>query len=168
MPRTALISVIIVALLLTACSVKYSFTGASISPDTKTIQISFFPNRATNVQPTLSNALTEGLKDRFLSQTNLSLVSSGGDLALEGEITDYRVTPLAHQGNETAALNRLTINISVRFTNNKQPEKSYESSFSRYADFESTTNLASVEGQLITEILEQLTEDVFNKAVVNW
>ncbi|MBP7463859.1 MAG: LptE family protein [Bacteroidales bacterium] len=168
MPRTALISVIIVALLLTACSLKYSFTGASISPDTKTIQISFFPNRATNVQPTLSNALTEGLKDRFLSQTNLSLVSSGGDLALEGEITDYRVTPLAYQGNETAALNRLTINISVRFTNNKQPEKSYESSFSRYADFESTTNLASVEGQLITEIVEQLTEDVFNKAVVNW
>ncbi|NLA23906.1 MAG: LptE family protein [Bacteroidales bacterium] len=161
-------TVIIILFITSACNIKYSFTGASISPDTRTIQISHFPNRATNVQPTLSNTLTEEMKDRFLNQTSLSLVNIGGDLALEGEITDYKVAPMAYQGNETAALNRLTISIRVRFTNTKDETKNFESNFSRYADFESSKNIATVEGQLISEIVEQLTEDVFNKAVVNW
>ncbi len=163
-----LATLIVLLLCCQACTLKYSFTGASISPEIKTLQISYFQNRATNVQPTLSNTFTEGLKDRFLSQTSLNMVNTGGDLMIEGEITDYRVNPLAYQGNETAALNRLTVNVRVRFTNNIQPEKSFDTQFSRYADFESTQNLASVENQLINEIVEQLTEDIFNKAVVNW
>lgn len=154
-----------ISLMLVSC---YSFTGASISPEAKTIVVNLFPNRAPNVQPTLSNVFTEALKDRFVTQTNLEMVNRNGDLNFEGEITRYKVTPQAYQGNETAALNRLTISIRVSFTNRLEPDKNFDSNFSRYADFESSQSLTSVENQLIEEIVEQLTEDVFNKAVVNW
>jgi len=167
-PIFQIIMVAAMLVVFASCKGGYSFTGASISPDVKTIQISYFPNRASNVNPSLSSTFTEALKDRFLSQTSLTIVNLQGDLTIEGEITDYRVTPQAYQGNETAALNRLTINVRVKFTNTKDPSKSYDTQFSRYADFESSKNLASVESQLITEIVDQLTEDIFNKAVVNW
>lgn len=154
-----------VSLMFVSC---YSFTGASISPEVKTITVQFFPNRAPNVQPTLSNVFTEALKDRFVTQTNLELVNRNGDLNFEGEITGYQVSPQAYQGNETAALNRLTITVRVNFINRLEPDKSFDSSFSRYTDFESSKSLAAVENTLIEEIVNQLTEDVFNKAVVNW
>jgi hypothetical protein len=155
----------VVSMMLVSC---YSFTGASISPEVKTITVQFFPNRAPNVQPTLSNVFTESLKDRFVTQTNLELVNRNGDLNFEGEITGYQVSPQAYQGNETAALNRLTITVRVSFVNRLEPDKSFDSSFSRYEDFESSKSLAAVENALIEDIVEQLTEDVFNKAVVNW
>jgi hypothetical protein len=157
--------IFIVSMILGSC---YSFTGASISPEVKTITVQFFPNRAPNVQPTLSNVFTESLKDRFVTQTNLELVNRNGDLNFEGEITGYQVSPQAYQGNETAALNRLTITVRVSFVNRLEPDKSFDSSFSRYEDFESSKSLAAVENALIEDIVEQLTEDVFNKAVVNW
>lgn len=157
--------IFIVSIMFGSC---YSFTGASISPEVKTITVKFFPNRAPNVQPTLSNVFTESLKDRFVTQTNLELVNRNGDLNFEGEITGYHVSPQAYQGNETAALNRLTITVRVSFVSRLEPDKSFDSSFSRYADFESSKSLAAVENALIEEIVEQLTEDVFNKAVVNW
>jgi hypothetical protein len=157
--------IVVLPLFLVSC---YSFSGASIAPEVKTIAISYFPNRAPNVQPTLSSVFTEGLKDRFVTQTNLELVNRNGDLTFEGAITGYQVSAQAYQGNETAALNRLTITINVSFVNRLQPEMNFESSFSRYADFESTQSLAAVESALIEEIVAQLTEDVFNKALVNW
>src|SRR6187551_2164284 len=102
----------------TGCHV-YSFTGASISPDVKTVSIQLFPNRAPIVQPSLSNAFTEKLKDKFVSETNLSLVKDNGDLNFEGAITDYNTQPTAITGNDNASLNRLTITVSVKFTNTK-------------------------------------------------
>jgi hypothetical protein len=157
-----------VLLFAASCTGGYSFTGADISANIKTITIDYFQNRASMVQPTLSNVLTESLKDKFTSQTNLELVNNNSDLLLEGEITNYTVTPQSFQGNETAALNRLTITIKVKYTNSVEPLKSFDTNFTRYADFESSQNLASVESDLIQQIVEQLTEDIFIKAVANW
>ncbi len=146
----------------------YSFTGASIAPDVKRVQVNFFPNQASLVQPSLSQTFTEKLRDRFVSQTNLELVKDDGDLLFEGAITNYYSQPLAIQGNEQAALNRLTISVQVKYTNKNDPDKSFDTAFSRYADFSSSQNLASVEVSLIDDICDQLINDIFNKSVVNW
>ncbi len=151
---------------LSSCTGGYSFTGAEVTAETITIE--YFQNRASLVQPNLSNVFTETLKDKFVSQTNLELVNYGGELKLEGEITNYRITAQAFQANETAAQNRLTITVKVKFTNLNEPDKDFESNFSRYADFESSQSLSSVENQLIEEISEELAVDIFNKALVNW
>lgn len=154
-------------LLFTGC---YTFTGASVSPDTKSIVITYFPNRAPLIQPTLSQTFTDALKDKFISQTSLSIVQSNGDLIIDGEITGYNVSPVAIQGgNEpTAGKNRLTITVNVRFTNLKNDKQSFESTFSRYEDFLSSQSLSVVEQDLIKVINEMLVDDIFNKAFVNW
>jgi hypothetical protein len=146
----------------------YSFTGASISPNVKTVSISNFPNNASLVVPTLSRTVTDALRDYFTSQTNLNLVERGGDLSLDGSITQYVVIPVAIQGNETAAMNRLTIAVSVKFVNKTDPKQNWETSFSRYQDYTSSLNLSTVQEGLIREITDQLVQDIFNKAVVNW
>jgi hypothetical protein len=151
---------------ISGCS--YSFTGASVSPDVKTVQIDFFPNQASLVQPSLSQTFTEKLRDRFVSQTSLELVTTGGDLIFEGAVTNYFSRPLAIQGNEQAALNRLTITVQVKYSNRKDPENDFDNAFTRYADFSANQNLSSVELDLIDQICDQLVNDIFNKSVVNW
>ena len=153
---------------LTGCKINYSFTGGSIDPKIKTISIQYFPNNAPIVQPTLSQTFTEALRDKFSSQTKLTLLNKGGDLNIEGSIIGYSTQPVAIQGNETAALNRLMISVSVKFTNKLDEKQNFEQTFMRYADFQSSQSLSSVEGTLIKEINEALVEDIFNKAVVNW
>jgi outer membrane lipopolysaccharide assembly protein LptE/RlpB len=152
--------------LLQSCS--YSFTGASISPSVKSISVSYLPNNALLVQPTLSRKLTEAIRDKFTSQSNLSLVSSNGDLNIEGEITGYTTEPVAITGDQQGALQRLKITVNIRFTNKQDPKQDFETSFSRYQDYNSQLRLADVEDSLIDLINEELAQDVFNKAVVNW
>ena len=161
------LSLILISIAFIGCHV-YSFTGASISPDIKTVSIQLFPNRAPIVQPSLSNAFTEKLKDKFVSETSLSLVKDNGDLNFEGAITDYNTQPTAITGNDNASLNRLTITVSVKFTNTKDSKQDFETNFSRYADYASNQSLSAVEQTLITQINSQLVDDIFNKAVVNW
>lgn len=148
--------------------ISYSFTGASIPPEAKTISIQYIDNNASLVVPTLSESLTNALKDRFTGQTSLELVNRNGDLQIEGSITDYRVNPQGVTGNEVAALNRLTIEVKIKFTNTIEPDKNYETTFSRYEDFNSSQDLSSVQDGLIETINEMLVDDIFNKAVVNW
>ena len=146
----------------------YSFTGTSISPDVKTVAVQYFPNRAATIQPTLSQMFTERLKDYFLEQTNLSLEADVGDLNFSGEIIKYEIKPIAIQANEQAAQNRLTIAVKVKFENTKDESKNFEQKFSRYMDYDSSQSLAEVEDNLIEQITNELAEDIFNKAVVNW
>ena len=167
MKRLVIISLGILLLSLQSCW-WYSFTGASIDPEIKTFSVSYFPNNAPLVQPTLSQSFTDALKEILTSQTDLILVKSGGDLRFSGEITGYSTRPIAIQGNETAAMNRLSVTIKVQFENTFDDKQSFETNFTRYQDYESSLSLSAVEGTLIDEINEQLVEDVFNKAVVNW
>jgi len=152
-----------------SCLVKYSFTGASIPAEAKTVSIRQFVNNAPLVIPTLSQVLTDKLVNRFLSQTNLAFVERNGDLQFEGTIDNYQpAQPVAIQGNETAALNRMTITIKVKFTNLYDEAADFETTFTQYAEYNSGTNLSSIQDALIEEIAEALVDDVFNKSVVNW
>lgn len=155
-------------LILASCRVNYGFTGTSIDPEIKSVSIAYFDNFAPLAKPTLSQVFTEALKDRFLQQTNLSLVKEQGDIQFSGKITDYQTRPINIQSNETAALNRLTITVEVEFVNSKNDEKNFKQRFSRYEDYESSQNLSEVEDQLIELINEQLIQDIFNKAVSDW
>jgi hypothetical protein len=170
MKRFVLIfNIFIIALfILEGCTGGYSFTGASIPPDAKTISIQNFPNYASLVNPQLSQVLTDGLRNAFSSQTSLNLVDYDGDLDIKGEITNYTMQPTAITGNDQAAMNRLTITIKVVFVNTKDPNANFEQSFSRYKEFSAQMNFSSVESSLVEEIVNELIDDVFNKAVVNW
>jgi len=162
-----LTSVICYLTSLSGCGV-YSFTGASISPEVKSVSIDFFPSYAPLAPANMPQTFTEALRDLFVSRTNLDLLTKNGDIHFEGYISSYQIRPVAIQGNETAAKNRLTINVSVTYTNAKEEIKSFDKSFSRFADFDATQNLTSVEQTLIDEINQQLILDIFNEAVVNW
>lgn len=168
MKRRAIVAVLMLTLawICHGCGI-YSFSGASIPAEAKTISVDYFPNHAQLVNPLLSENLTTALRNAMTSQTTLDLIESGGDLAFEGEITDYRTTPVAITG-QTAAMNRLTITVTVRFSNRIDDSKDFEQSFSRYEDYPSDQDLNSVQETLTTTIVDQLVEDIFNKALVNW
>ncbi len=153
------------SLLLGGC---YSFTGASISPEAKTVSIKTFKNTASTIYPGLSSNLSEALRNKFQSQTTLHLIEDNGDLKFTGSITGYTVQPTAIESNDKAAMNRLRITVSVVFINTKETNFSYEQSFSSYRDYEASRNLSSVEAGLVKEITDELVEQIFNKAVANW
>ncbi len=146
----------------------YSFTGASIPPEAQTVSIQFFVNRAPLIEPTLSPIFTDKLSDQFTTQTNLEMIERNGDLALEGEITDYKITPVSIQADQTAAQNRLTITVNARFTNRYEPDKDFDSKFTQFLDYSSTEDFNSVKDQLINDICDNIAQDIFNKAVINW
>ena len=159
--------ILIAALVLTGCGI-YSFTGASIPAEAKTVSVQHFPNNANLVNPMLSDIITNNLRDRFMNQTSLDEVPDNGDLAIEGEIVDYKTSPTAITGDQVAALNRLTITVNVRFYNRFDESKNFEQKFSQYEDYPSTQDLNSVQNELVETICDKLCEDIFNKAVVNW
>ena len=158
---------ILFVILLSSCGF-YSFTGASISPEVETVSINYFPNKANTVQSSLSSLFTEKLKDYFTSHTNLNLTENEGDLFFSGEIISYTIKPIAIQSNETARQNRLTIKVKVKLKNKKDEKMNFNTTFSRYRDFPSDEDLNSIEEILMEEICNELIEDIFNKAVVNW
>lgn len=146
----------------------YSFTGGSTG-DAKTIQIDFFPNQAALVEPSLSQRFTQELQDLFTRQTNLTLVRAGGDLRFEGEITGYRISPISATSNQTAAENRLTISVNVRFTNALNEKDDFERQFSFYDDYNAGEQLTGgVLEAAYEEILPRITQDIFNASVAKW
>jgi hypothetical protein len=163
--KIVILSIILLAIF--SCKINYSFTGASISPNIKTISIAFFPNYSTLVNPSLSQTFTEALKDKFVSQTSLELMKEDGDLQFSGEITDYRTTPAAITG-DLASQTRLTITIKVKYVNTKDSTQDFEKSFSQYSDFPSSSSLDAVEGELVKEIIDKINDDIFNASVSNW
>ena len=162
------VCLLLLTLLLTGCRMSVSLTGGTVDARAKTVAITTFPNNATLINPTLSQSFTTVLKDKIQSQTPLTIVNTNGDYEIEGEITNYTVNPVAIQGNDTPAQNRLTITVRVRFSNRFDEGQNFDQSFSRYADYNSSMNLSSVESTLVAEISEALTDDIFNKAFVNW
>ena len=162
-----LILTILLSISLTSCGI-YSFTGASIPTEAKTIWVDYFSNKAATVQPSLSQVFTERLKDMLLEQTNLSLSENESDLSFSGYISKYQIKPMAIKANETAGQNRLTIAVKVTYNNSLDSENNFEHTFSRYRDYDSSQNISDIENTLIEEITNELAEDVFNKAFVNW
>ena len=153
---------------LVSCKGGYSFTGASINADTKTFHVDNFINRASIVQPTLSSSLTYALINKVRSGTNLKEVEDNADASFSGTITSYSITPAAISSNDKAAKHRLTIIIKVKYINHKDSKSNFDVSFTRYKDYDSGLSLSSVEESLIKEIDEELVDDIFTKAFVNW
>ena len=164
----AVIILSVTAVLVQSCGI-YSFSGTSIQPDVKTVTINYFEYKALRVNPSLSNDLTEALKDQFVRLTKLEQVDMEGDIEIIGEITGYDVKAMSVTANEVAAQNRLTVNVKISFVNRKYPEDDFEGkSFSAYADFDSAQSLDAVEASLCEEIIEKLVDDIFNATVANW
>jgi hypothetical protein len=157
----------IATLFFTGCKVSYSFSGASTA-GLGTISVQYFQNRASLVQPGLSQNITDALIDKCKAQTSLKIVNGLGDANFEGEISDYNTRPLTVSADATAAMNRFTITVKVKFTNAVDPDLSYEQSFSRYEDYNSSLDLSSVEAELSENIIKLIVEDIFNRAFVNW
>ena len=155
------------SMLLTACSVNYSFTGGD--PGTaKTMSVELFQARAPLATPGAVQTFTETVRDLLLAQTRLKLAQSDGDVQYSGSFTGYDVQPVSIQANETAALNRLTITASVTYVNTLEPKKNTEFSISRFADYSSAQDLSTVETQLVNEISKQLAQDIFDRTLGNW
>lgn len=154
-------------LMAVSCGI-YSFTGTSIDPDVNTITINYFEYKALKVNPSLSNDLTEALKNQFKKMTKLEQVDMDGDLEFTGEVTGYDVKASSVTANEVAAQNRLTVTVKISFVNKKHPEENVDQSFSAYADFDSSNSLDAVESTLCQEIIDKLIEDIFNATVAQW
>ena len=166
--KTRAIFSLLACWLLTACTGGYSFTGASIPPGAKTIAISTVPNYASTVNPPLSQKLTDELIQMFSSQTPLNVTTGEGDLQLSGEITGYDTRASALSSSDEVSMNRLTITVKVKFVNTLDPEADFEQQFSRYRDYSASQDFSAVESGLMSEIVTELCEDIFNKSVVNW
>jgi hypothetical protein len=159
-----------VAAMFNSCTV--ALNGSSIPPEMKTVTVGFFENNAPLVVPYLSQQFTEAFRTRIRNQSRLSIVQNEGNATFEGRITGYDIRPvtLTDNTNQNAqGTTRLTITVTVKFTNNINPKLSFEESFSRYANFVLTgTTLQTIEPQLIRDITGQLTEDIFNRAFAQW
>ena len=155
--------------LLQACG-PYSFTGADIDyTTTKTFQVNYFQNNAPNVEPGVSRDFTQKLQDLILNQTSLDLVTNSGDLLYEGEITRFYTSPITATSESTAAQNRLTVAVNVRFYNTKNELKDFEQSFTFYFDYAGQSLLSGSQlDDALEVIFERITQDIFNKSLANW
>lgn len=156
---------------LSGCGI-YSFTGASITPDVKTISIQTFFNNAPLGPSNMSVTFTERIKDYYQQNTSLEIVDNNGDLQVDGFISNYTITPVAAntgtQGQDFSALSRITITVSASYVNLKDPTFDFDKSFSFFKDYDTDTDLASNEEQFVEEIFDQIILDIFNASVANW
>lgn len=163
--------------MLTACGV-YSFTGANISPDTKTISIQTFYDEVGTGPPNLSQLFTEKIRDYYQQNTSLSIIPTEGDLQIEGSIVGYRLTPMAPRASgsqnfndaDIAALQRLTITVKVTYLNTQDDTYDFEGqNFSFYLDYDpEKQDFNSIEASLVEEIYDAIILDIFNASVANW
>ena len=151
-----------------ACSVQMTMRGSSVPENVQTASVQLFQNRAPLINPLLSQTFTESMKDRITSESRLIINDEMGDVDFSGEITGYDLRPMAIQANAVSAETRMTITVRVRFRNFKNPQQNWESSFSAFSDFESSQNITAIEDQLVRDIVDQLTENIFNRAFSDW
>lgn len=146
----------------------YNFTGTG-KIDAKTFQVNYFQNNAELVEPGIERIFTQSLQEIIQNQTNLNLTSQGGDLLYEGEIMDYRITPMTATADQRAAQNRLTISINVRFINRNKEDDNFEKRFSFYHDFPADQQLVGSQLSVALDIIfERITQDVFNESLAKW
>ena len=154
-------------LFLNSCSV-YNFTGTS-PIDAKTFQVNYFQNISELVEPGIDRDFTLRLQDLIQNQTNLNLTSTDGDLVFEGEITDYRISPMTATADLTAAQNRLSITVNLRFANKKKPEENFEKRYTFFYDYPGDQQLTGTQLRTaLDEIFQRITQDMFNDTLAKW
>lgn len=163
----SVLALVFTALIIRSCGI-YSFSGTSIQSDVKTVTINYIEYKAVKVNPSLSNDLTEAIRNQFKKMTKLDETDLDGDLEISGQVTGYDVAASAITANEVAARNKLTVTVKIQFTNRKHPEDDFDQSFSAYSEYDSENSLEAVESALVAEIIEKLVEDIFNASVAQW
>lgn len=162
-------ALLFVMLCLPGCTISYKFNGASIDySKTKSIAVADFPNNAALVYPQLSADLSQGIRDIYQRQTRLQVVRSGADMELEGEITGYALTPMAISADSYSSETKLTITIRVRFTNNVNPEESFDKTYTAFQTFDSSQMLSDVQESLCATMIAELAENIYNDTVARW
>ena len=160
---------IVLVMMLSSCSVSYKFNGASIDyTKTKTIQIHDFPIRSSYVWSPLGPMFNNELKDMFSRSTRLSQVKRNGDLKIEGEITQYTQRNKSVSSEGYSAQTELSMTVNVRFTNNANHNEDFEKQFSDSQSYETTQSLQSVQEELVTIMVKNICEQIFNATVANW
>ena len=158
----------LVVLVLSACTISITMSGASIPENLSTFSVQYINNRAPLINPDLSQKITDGLKDRIQKESRLILVNEGGDIEFSGNITSYSTQPMALKADAVSAETRLSTTVKIRCRNFKDPKKDWEQTFTAYQDYDSENNLSDVEEELVTLIVDELTENIFNKAFSDW
>ncbi len=162
------IAIGLIALVLIQGCGAYSFSGISISPETKTFQVNFFQNQSPRIFPGVDQTFTNQLQDLILNQTNLDLVTSSADLIYEGEIVQDYVSPNTATSDITAAQNRLTISVNMRFYDSKDPAQDLEQRFSFFFDYPASASENTVRDEALQVIFERITQDIFNATLARW
>lgn len=167
MKKIQLLVLLVITATINSCSV-YNFTGTG-KIDAKTYQVNFFQNTSDLIEPQIDRTFTLTLQDLILNQTNLHLVKNSGDLTYEGEITDYRISPMTATADQKAAQNRLKIRVNVQFTNKNKETDDFEKSFEFYYDYPAAQQLTgATKDAAIKEIFERITQDIFNESLAKW
>lgn len=167
MKKIILLNTTLFILLFSSCGV-YNFTGSG-KIDAKTFQVNFFQNNAELIEPGIDRTFTLQLQDLIQNQTNLNLVNNGGELVYEGEITDYRISPMTATADQKAAQNRLKIRINVRFTNKNKETDDFEKSFEFFYDYPADQQLVgSTLNTALKEIFDRIAQDIFNESLAKW
>ena len=161
---------IVLPAVIIACSVSYKFNGSSINYDkVKTISFENFPNRsAAFVWGPMESMFNTALQDIYMQQTRLKQIKQGGDLELSGEITNYDAynKGVGSDGYSTMAELRMTVN--VRFVNNTNHAEDFEQQFSASREYNASQQLASVQEDLVNQMIDEIVEQIFNATVANW
>lgn len=168
---TTYLILILLTTTLSGCGI-YNFTGGD-QGSAKTFEVRYFQNYATQspgstFEPGLDRDFTQALQNLIQNQTSLDLVTANGDLLYEGEITEFRISPMTATANQTAAQNRLTMGVNVRFFNNTKEDVDFEKRFSFFYDYPATSTLSSVKSAALDEIFERITQDIFNASLADW
>lgn len=158
-------------LLLHGCGA-YNFTGGDVGSATS-FQVNYFQNYATQnpgstFEPGLDRDFTLALQDLILNQTNLELRNSDADLIYEGEIVQFRISPMTATAEQRAAQNRLTMGVNVRFFNRTKEDVDFEQSFSFFYDYDANAQFSTVRDEALTAIFERITQDIFNASLADW
>lgn len=163
------VAVAIIAMVITACSVSYKFNGASIDYNkTKTIQIADFPIRSSYVWGPMASIFNNQLKDQYANHTRLIQVKRNGDLKVEGEITQYSQRNKAVTAQGESAQVELSMTVNVRFTNNANHSEDFERQFTATTTYDSRQSLNSVQEECVTQMVKDITDQIFNATVANW
>lgn len=162
---------LLLILTLSGCGV-YNFTGGDVGT-AQTYQVNYFQNYASQspgstFDPGLDREYTLSLQDLILNQTSLDLVTDNGDILYEGEIVEYRVSPMTATAEQRAAQNRLTIGVNVRFFNRTKEDVDFEQRFSFFFDYDANSQLSSVRDEAHQVIFERINQDIFNRSLADW
>lgn len=161
-----LVPIFLIVIGLSACTIEYGLTDTSINAESFSVDI--FEEQAANAPSGYGATFTDFLKDFMISRTKLDLKNKNADLEIQGRITYFNTSPVSVQGDNTAALNRLNVTVSVTVINNVNEQESFEASFSQFSDFDAGQDLSSVQDALLEDINGKLSQDIINRLTSNW